>query len=79
MLGEGFFKPHRSRLVSVLAVHDITDKVNLNNGERIGYVARRKKELIAELNEKREKLSGQPRQRNAGRAGRRAAPALPLL
>ena len=58
MLGEGFFKPHRSRLVSVLAVHDITDKVNLNNGERIGYVARRKKELIAELNEKREKLIG---------------------
>ena len=27
-------------------------------GERIGYVARRKKELIAELNEKREKLIG---------------------
>lgn len=52
-LGDGFLKPHRSRLVSVMAIHDISDKINLNNGERISYVARRKKELIDELNEKR--------------------------
>lgn len=55
-LGEGFLKPHRSRLVSVMAIHDITDKINLNNGERIDYVARRKKELTAELSEKRARL-----------------------
>ena len=55
-LGDGFLKPHRSRLVSVMAIHDITDKINLNNGERISYVARKKKELIAELNEKRSRL-----------------------
>ena len=54
-LGDGFLKPHRSRLVSVTAIHNITDKINLNNGERISYVAR-KKELIAELNEKRVRL-----------------------
>ena len=34
-----------------MAIHDITDKVNLNNGERLGYVARRKKELTAALAE----------------------------
>ena len=55
-LGDGFLKPHRSRLVSVTAIHNITDKINLNNGERISYVARKKKELIAELNEKRVRL-----------------------
>ena len=48
-LGDSFLKVHRSRLVSVMAIHDITDKVNLNNGERLGYVARRKKELTAAL------------------------------
>lgn len=55
-LGDGFLKPHRSRLVSVMAIHNITDKINLNNGEQISYVARKKKELIAELNEKRVRL-----------------------
>lgn len=55
-LGDEFLKVHRSRLVSVMSIHDITDKINLNNGERLGYVARRKKELTAELNEKRSRL-----------------------
>ena len=55
-LGDSFLKPHRSKLVSVMAIHDITDKINLNNGERISYVARKKKELIAELSEKRVRL-----------------------
>lgn len=55
-LGDSFLKVHRSRLVSVMAIHDITDKVNLNNGERLGYVARRKKELTAALAEKRSRL-----------------------
>lgn len=31
-LGDSFLKVHRSRPVSVMAIHDITDKVNLNNG-----------------------------------------------
>ena len=53
LLGDGYLKPHRSRLVSVMAIHDITDKIELNNGERISYVARKKKELLAELQKKR--------------------------
>ena len=55
-LGDLFLKVHRSRLVSVMAIHDITDKINLNNGEQLGYVARRKKELTAALAEKRARL-----------------------
>ena len=49
-------KIYKTRMVSVTAIHNITDKINLNNGERISYVARKKKELIAELNEKRVRL-----------------------
>lgn len=59
MLGSSFIKPHRSRLVSVMAIHDISDTINLNNGEHIDYVARRKKELIAEVSEKRVPKYGQ--------------------
>ena len=83
-LGDGFLKPHRSRLVSVMAIHDITDKINLNNGERIGYVARRKKELISQLNEKRARLLGsfdagaQPMAEDALHAHYRCFDALPI-
>lgn len=52
-LGDEFLRIHRSRLVAVRAIHDITDKINLNNGERLDYVANRKKALVAELQEKR--------------------------
>lgn len=55
-LGGDFIKVHRSCLVSVMAIHDITDKVVLNNGERLNYVARRKKDLITELQEKRKHI-----------------------
>lgn len=53
MLGDSFLKVHRSCIVSVMAIHDITDKVVLNNGETLKYVTRRKKELLAQLREKR--------------------------
>ena len=55
-LGDRFIRPHRSRLVSVTAIHDITDKIELNNGERLDYVARRKRDLMAELRAKRAQL-----------------------
>ena len=45
VLGEGFIKVHRSCLVAVRAIHDITDKVNLSNGESLEYVVRKKKEI----------------------------------
>lgn len=52
-LGDDFLKVHRSCLVSVMAIHDITDRINLNNGESLKYVARKKKELMNQLREKR--------------------------
>lgn len=55
-LGDDFIKVHRSCLVSAMAIHDITDKINLNNGEALNYVVRRKKELIAQLQKKRQQI-----------------------
>lgn len=55
-LGDGFIKVHRSCLVSVMAIHDITDKINLNNGESLNYVVRKKKEITAKFQEKRENI-----------------------
>ena len=51
-LGEGFIMVHRSRLVSAMAIHEISDKIYLNNGETIEYVVRKKKTLRKELLEK---------------------------
>lgn len=36
-LGDGFIKIHRGCLVSAMAVHDITKKINLSNGESLSY------------------------------------------
>lgn len=55
-LGDEFMKVHRSCLVSAMAIHEITDKINLNNGEELNYVVRRKKELIALLQKKRQQI-----------------------
>ena len=55
-LGDGFLKVHRSCLVSVMAVHDITDKINLSNGESLDYVLRKKKEIIAQLHAKQKNM-----------------------
>lgn len=52
-LGGDFIRIHRSCLVSVMAIHDVTDRVVLSNGEQLGYVVRRKKELTAAIHEKR--------------------------
>lgn len=52
-LDGGFIKIHRGCIVSVMAIHDITDKINLINGESLIYTLRKKKQIIDEL------LSGQ--------------------
>lgn len=54
-LGDGFIKVHRGCLVSAMAIHDITDKINLSNGENLEYTIRKKKEIIEQLhlNQKR--------------------------
>ena len=49
MLGDGFLKVSRSALVSVMAVHEIGDDIELNNGERLDYTVRNKKELAVKL------------------------------
>lgn len=50
-LGRDYIKVHRSCLVSARAIHDISDKIYLNNGEALEYVVRKKKELTAQLHE----------------------------
>lgn len=49
MLGDGFLKVSRGTLVSVMAVHDIGEQIELNNGELLDYTVRNKKELVALL------------------------------
>lgn len=56
MLGEGFLKAHRGCLVSVMAIHNITDKINLNNGESLIYTIRKKKEIMEQFQKKQKKI-----------------------
>lgn len=49
ILGNGFLLVHRSCLVSARAIHDITDTINLINGENLEYTVRRKRQLREEL------------------------------
>lgn len=53
-LGDGFIKIHRGCLVSVMAIHDITDKINLSNGEALSYTLRKKKQIIDQFLSKQE-------------------------
>lgn len=50
-LGKNFIKINRGCLVSALAIHEINDKVYLNNGETLIYTRRKKKEIISKLNQ----------------------------
>ena len=61
-LGDGFIKVHRGCLVSAMAIHDITDQIDLNNGESLIYTLRKKNQIITQFQEARERLiSGFPR------------------
>lgn len=55
-LGEGFILVHRSCLVFAMAIHKVSDKIYLNNGESIDYVVRKKKAIQEELWNKRKKI-----------------------
>lgn len=55
-LGDGFIMVHRSILVSAMAIHDISDKIYLSNGEALDYVVRKKKEIIRQLREKQKHI-----------------------
>ena len=55
-LGEGFLKAHRGCLVSVMAIHEITDKINLNNGESLIYTIRKKNQIIEQFHSKQKNI-----------------------
>lgn len=48
-IGEGFVKIHRGCIVSAMAIHDITDKINLINGESLVYTIRKKNLIIEQI------------------------------
>lgn len=54
-LDENFIKVKRGCIVSVVAIHSITDKINLNNGENLEFASRNKKQLVDELKKKTSK------------------------
>lgn len=55
-LGDEFLKIHRNYLVAIRAIHSISDRVYLNNGEALVFAQRRKKELTDELRQRRQRL-----------------------
>lgn len=46
LLDDSFIKVKRGCIVSVIAIYNLTDKVNLINGEELDYAMRHKKEII---------------------------------
>lgn len=56
VLKEEFVKIHRGCIVSVKAVHDVTDTVNLSDGEKLLYTVRKKKQIVSEIQEKQKKI-----------------------
>lgn len=55
-LGDGFIKVHRGCVVSAMAVHNITDTINLSNGESLEYTVRKKKAVIEQLRIKQQSI-----------------------
>lgn len=48
-LGDDFIKVHRSCIVSARAIHDVTNKINIINGDTLKYTIRKKKKIIAQI------------------------------
>lgn len=55
-LGDGFIKVHRGCIVSSMAIHDITDNINLNNGESLIYTIRKKNQIIEQFRSKQKSI-----------------------
>lgn len=55
-LGEGFIKVHRGCIVSARAIHNITDNINLNNGESLIYTLRKKNSIIEQFHLKQKNI-----------------------
>lgn len=56
ILGEGFIKVHRGCIVSAMAIHDITDNINLSNGESLEYTVRKKNQIIDQFHLKQKRM-----------------------
>ena len=56
LLKEDFVKIHRGCIVSVKAIHDVTDTVDLSNGEELLYTVRKKKQIVTEIQEKQKRM-----------------------
>lgn len=56
LLADDFIRLGRGTLVSVMAIHTVTDKINLCNGESLHYVASRKNEILEKIRERQEAL-----------------------
>ena len=55
-LGDGFIKAHRGCIVAAMAIHDITDNINLNNGESLIYTLRKKNQIIEQFRSKQKSI-----------------------
>ena len=56
LLGEQFIEIRRGSLVSAMAVHSVTDRINLNNGDRLEYTLSRRREIEEKLYRERRKI-----------------------
>lgn len=56
VLDDNFINVKRGCMVSVIAIHSITDRINLINGETLDYASRRKTELISKFYNKQKKI-----------------------
>lgn len=56
MLGDGFIKAHRGCIVSAMAIHEISDMIDLVNGEKLEYARRRKNTIIESLQTSRKRI-----------------------
>lgn len=55
-LGDGFIKAHRGCVVSAMAIHEISDNINLNNGESLIYTIRKKNQIIEQFRSKQKNI-----------------------
>lgn len=56
MLGDGFIKVNRGCLVAAIAIHEISDRIYLNNGEVLDYAVYNKASIIKEFQSKQQKV-----------------------
>lgn len=55
-LGEDFIKIHRGCIVASKVIYDITDTINLSNGETLMYTIRKKNQIITEFQERQRQI-----------------------